>query len=146
MEHHGFTGVIFGHAGDANVHVNPLVDVTTPGWRERVSAALDEVVTLTSVLGGTLAGEHGDGRLRTPLLTRVWANDALVLFDLVKKCFDPRAIFNPGVKVALPGQQPIGDIKYDPDLPPLSPSARRALDHVAEARAYGSFRLDLLTR
>jgi FAD/FMN-containing dehydrogenase len=146
MEHHGFPGVIFGHAGDANVHVNPLVDVTKPGWRDRVSAALDEVVTLTSVLGGTLAGEHGDGRLRTPLLTRVWANDALVLFDLVKKCFDPRGIFNPGVKVALPGQQPIGDIKYDPALAPLSPSARRALDHVTEARAYGSFRLDLLTR
>ena len=146
LEHHGFPGVIFGHAGDANVHVNPLVDVTKPGWKERVSAALDEVVTLTSVLGGTLAGEHGDGRLRTPLLTRVWANDAMVLFDLVKKCFDPRGILNPGVKVALPGQQPINDIKYDPDLAALTPAARRALDEVTEARAYGRFRLDLLTR
>lgn len=144
MEHHGFAGVIFGHAGDANVHVNPLVDVTKAGWRERVSAALDEVVTLTSVLGGTLAGEHGDGRLRTPLLPRVWADDALVLFDLVKKCFDPRGIFNPGVKVALPGQKPLGDIKYDPELAPLTPAARRALDQVTEARAYGRFRLDLL--
>ncbi len=145
MEHHGFAGVIFGHAGDANVHVNPLVDVTSPGWRDRISAALDEVVTLTSVLGGTLAGEHGDGRLRTPFMPRVWANDALVLFDLVKKCFDPRGIFNPGVKVAVPGQQAIGDIKYDPTLPPLTAPARRALTHVTEARAYGRFRLDLLT-
>jgi FAD/FMN-containing dehydrogenase len=146
MEHHGFAGVIFGHAGDANVHVNPLVDVTQPGWRDRIAAALDEVVTLTSVLGGTLAGEHGDGRLRTPFMTRMWANDALVLFDLVKKCFDPRGILNPGVKVAVPGQQPIGDIKYDPTLPPLTPAAQRALTHVADARAYGGFRLALLTR
>ena len=145
LEHHGFAGVIFGHAGDANVHVNPLVDVTKPGWRDRVSAALDEVVTLTSALGGTLAGEHGDGRLRTPLLPRVWANDAMVLFDLVKKCFDPRGVLNPGVKVALPGQKPIGDIKYDPVLPPLTAPARRALDHVSAARAYGRFRLELLT-
>jgi len=144
LDHHGFPGVIFGHAGDANVHVNPLVDVTKAGWRNRVEAALNEVVTLTAVLGGTLAGEHGDGRLRTPFMHRIWANDAIVLFELVKRCFDPRGIFNPGVKVALPGQQPLGDIKYDPALPPLSPSARRALDVVSEQRAYGRFRLEML--
>jgi len=144
MAHHGFTCVIFGHAGDANVHVNPLVDITKAGWRERVGAALEEVVALTIVLGGTLAGEHGDGRLRTPFMTRVWANDALVLFGLVKGCFDPRGILNPGVKVALPGQTPLSAIKYDPELPPLTPAARRALDLVGDTRAYGSFRLDLL--
>ena len=145
LEHHGFAGVIFGHAGDANVHVNPLVNVHTPDWRAHVEAALDEVVALTTVLGGTLAGEHGDGRLRTPFLTRVWANDAVVLFDLVKRCFDPRGIFNPGVKVALPGQQALTDIKYDPALASLTPAARRALDVVSEERAYARFRLDLLT-
>ncbi len=144
MEHHGFTGVIFGHAGDANVHVNPLVDLSRPDWRARVEAALDEVVTLTAVLGGTLAGEHGDGRLRTPFMSRMWAADATVLFELVKRCFDPRGIFNPGVKVALPGQRALHDIKYDPGLPPLSPVARRALDVVADRRAYAEFRLDLL--
>lgn len=144
LEHHGMPGVIFGHAGDANVHVNPLVDITQAGWRERVAAVLDEVVTLTSVLGGTLAGEHGDGRLRTPFMERVWANDAIVLFDLVKRCFDPRGILNPGVKVAVPGQKPITDIKYDPALAPLSSRARAALDLVANTRGYGRFRLGLL--
>ena len=144
MEHHGFTGVIFGHAGDANVHVNPLVDVRRPDWRAHVDAALDEVVTLTAVLGGTLCGEHGDGRLRTPFMRRMWANDATVLFDLVKRCFDPRGIFNPGVKVATPGQVAVTDIKYDPALAPLTPAARSALDHVADTRAYASFRLDLI--
>ncbi len=145
MEHHGFTGVIFGHAGDANVHVNPLVDVRQPDWRTHVEAALDEVVTLTAVLGGTLCGEHGDGRLRTPFMRRMWANDAMVLFNLVKRCFDPRGIFNPGVKVAIPGQVPLTDIKYDPTLVPLTPAARAALDIVADDRAYASFRLDLLS-
>jgi len=145
MAHHGFTCVIFGHAGDANVHVNPLVDITQAGWRERVGAALEEVVALTIVLGGTLAGEHGDGRLRTPFVERVWANDALVLFELVKGCFDPRGILNPGVKIALPGQTPLPAIKYDPALPPLTPAARTALDLVSDTRAYGSFRLDLLS-
>lgn len=145
LEHHGFIGVIFGHAGDANVHVNPLVDVRRPDWRAHVEAALDEVVTLTAVLGGTLAGEHGDGRLRTPFMARMWASDATVLFELVKRCFDPRGIFNPGVKVALPGQRPLTDIKYDPKLVPLTPAAERALRTVNDERAYAQFRLDLLT-
>jgi hypothetical protein len=62
----------------------------------------------------------------------------------VKLAFDPARILNPGVKVPLPGQRPVDDVKYDPALPPLPPAARRALDHVADARAYARFRLDLL--
>src|SRR6185503_16468431 len=56
--------VIFGHAGDAHIHVNPLVDVSDSRWRERVDAILNAVTDLVAQLGGSLAGEHGDGRLR----------------------------------------------------------------------------------
>src|SRR5213596_3010714 len=97
-------GVIFGHAGVAHVHVNPLVDVRQPDWRERVSGLLDDVVALTARLGGTLTGEHGDGSIRTPLLECVWHKDAIKSFALIKKAFDPRNILNPGVKVPLKGQ------------------------------------------
>ncbi|MFL5550264.1 MAG: FAD-binding oxidoreductase, partial [Gemmatimonadaceae bacterium] len=100
-------GVIFGHAGDAHVHVNPLIDTTQTDWRKRVSQLLDDVVALTVRLGGTLTGEHGDGRIRTPLLKRVWHKDALLAFALVKNAFESANIFNPGVKVALPGQDPL---------------------------------------
>jgi FAD/FMN-containing dehydrogenase len=138
------SGVIFGHAGDAHVHVNPLVDVGEPDWREKVSGLLDDVVGLTAKLGGTLTGEHGDGRLRTPLLDRVWHKDAIRAFSLVKKSFDPRNIFNPGVKVPLPDQRAIENIKYDPALPALPREARAALDSVVKARAYDQFRLSLI--
>lgn len=138
------SGVIFGHAGDAHVHVNPLVDVRQPDWRDKVSGLLEDVVGLTASLGGTLTGEHGDGRLRTPLLDRVWHKDALRAFALVKKTFDPENVFNPGVKVPLPDQRAIGDIKYDPSLPPLPPEARAALDKMVSSRAYDQFRLSLI--
>jgi FAD/FMN-containing dehydrogenase len=137
-------GVIFGHAGDANVHVNPLVDLRRDDWRARVAALLEEVTALAARLGGTLTGEHGDGRLRTPLLHRTWSGDALALFGAVKRAFDPDGVLNPGVKVARPGQAPLGDIKYDPDLPPLPAGARAALDRVADKREYARFRLDML--
>jgi hypothetical protein len=144
LDRHGLRGVIFGHAGDAHVHVNPLVDVGRPNWREAVSAVLDEVVELTARLDGTLAGEHGDGRLRTPLLARTWSREATLLFELVKRSFDPTGILNPGVKVPVDGQTALGPVKYDPAIEALPPAARRALDTVAEERAYDRLRLELL--
>jgi len=138
------SGVIFGHAGDAHVHVNPLVDVRQPDWRARITSLLEDVVALTRTLGGTLTGEHGDGRLQTPLLARVWHKDAIKAFGQIKKAFDPQNIFNPGVKVPLTGQKPLGDIKYDPSLPPLPEKARSALDDIVKSRAYDRFRLSLI--
>ena len=138
------SGVIFGHAGDAHIHVNPLVDVRQPDWRARITGLLEDVVALTRTLGGTLTGEHGDGRIRTPLLSRVWHKDAIKAFGQVKHAFDPQNILNPGVKVPVSGQQPLGDIKYDPSLPGLPEKARVALDDVVKARAYDRFRLSLI--
>ncbi len=136
--------VIFGHAGDAHVHVNPLVDVRPGDWRERVARILDQVTALAASLGGTLTGEHGDGRLRTPLMPRVWSDAARHRFADVKRAFDPTGILNPGVKVATAGELPLGDIKYDPALASLPPRARASLDRVEAQRAYARSRLDLL--
>lgn len=137
-------GVIFGHAGDAHIHVNPLVDVRRPDWRPRIEALLAEVTALVASLGGTVSGEHGDGRLRAPLLADVWGGEIVERFALVKRAFDPANILNPGAKVARPSDAGVGDVKYDPELAPLSPNARRALAHVERERAYSAFRLDLL--
>ena len=144
LERHGLRGVIFGHAGDAHMHVNPLVDVRLPDWRARVEGLLDEVTSLVSALGGTVAGAHGDGRLRAPLMPRVWSLHAIARFAALKQAFDPLGIFNPGAKVAVAAAEPLGDVKYDPALAPLPATARAALDRVERDRAYAHFRLDLL--
>ena len=144
LARNGIRGVIFGHAGDAHVHVNPLIDVSASDWRGRMTRVLDEVTELVARLGGTLTGEHGDGRLRTPLLDRVWFDDARARFALVKRCFDPARIFNPGVKVPTAGERALEQIKYDPSLPPLPASASAALARVERERGYALSRLELL--
>ena len=144
LDRWGVRGVIFGHAGDAHVHVNPLVDVSRPDWRQQVEGLLEDVVALTARLGGTLAGEHGDGRLRTPLIDRIWPPAARELFGLIKRAFDPAAILNPGVKVPLPGQRALEAIKYDPLLPDLLERARLALERVEHGRLYARSRLELI--
>lgn len=140
----GVHGVIFGHAGDAHAHVNPLIDVDEPEWRSHVTGLLDEVTALVASLGGTIAAEHGDGRLRTPLLDRVLPERTLTAMRLVKHALDPAGVLNPGVKVPLPGQASPGGIKYDPALPPLPPRAAAALRAVDRRRAYAESRLALL--
>jgi len=136
-----FTGVIFGHAGDAHIHVNPLIDTTQPDWRDRVHRALLEACELTARLGGTLAGEHGDGRLRAPLLQHIWNTEALAAFANVKAAADPTGVLNAGCKVAPADSFLRGDIRYDPAIPPLSPSARTILDQVEQTRDWSRFRL-----
>ncbi len=140
-----FRGVIFGHAGDAHVHANALVDVRDDDWQPRARQFFDQVVALTASLGGTLAGEHGDGRLRTPVLDQVWPPEARALFARIKAAFDPAGILNPGVKVPTAGEEgPLSRIKYDPSLSPLPTEARRALERVERERAYDRNRLEML--
>ncbi|MHB0962501.1 MAG: FAD-binding oxidoreductase [Gemmatimonadaceae bacterium] len=141
LERHGVRGVIFGHAGDAHAHVNAMVDVRDADWRARARALMDDVTGLVALLGGTLAAEHGDGRLRTPLMFRVWDARAMALFARVKLAFDPLGILNPGVKIPRAGDDPLASVKYDPALPPLPADARAALDRIVRERDWAAFRL-----
>ncbi|WP_411281205.1 FAD-binding oxidoreductase [Gemmatimonas sp.] len=142
LEHFDMPGVIFGHAGDAHAHVNPLVDVTRSGWRDRVYGILDRVCELTAVLGGTLSGEHGDGRLRAPLMDRVWGLEARAAFAHVKDAADPSGVLNPGCKIARDGDRPFADLRHDPDAAPLPTAARAVLDDIERTRDWNRFRLD----
>jgi FAD/FMN-containing dehydrogenase len=112
LARHGLPAVIFGHAGDGNLHVNPLVDIAKPGWRAEAEAIVYEVAEGVARLGGTMAGEHGDGRLRAPLLETIWGSEIVAAFRAVKDAFDPLGILNPGVILPLPGQRPLDAIKY----------------------------------
>jgi hypothetical protein len=102
------------------------------------------VTALVARLGGTVAGEHGDGRLRAPLLEQVWSPEALALFAATKRAFDSTGIFNPGVKIRAPEGRPLEDVKYDPALPPLPSPARAALDHIVRTKQWHASRLALL--
>ncbi|HEX5560659.1 MAG TPA: FAD-binding and (Fe-S)-binding domain-containing protein [Nocardioidaceae bacterium] len=96
----GLAGVPYGHFGDGCVHVRidfPLREREGPAvYRRFVEAAAD----LTAAHGGSLSGEHGDGRARSELLDRMYSPEMLSLFAGVKHLFDPQDVLNPGVLVA----------------------------------------------
>jgi FAD/FMN-containing dehydrogenase len=136
--------VIFGHAADANIHVNPLIDVRRDGWQSVVERFLHGVAHLALVGGGTLSGEHGDGRIRAPLLDRCWSPAVVKRFRSLKEAFDPDYLLNPGVKLEAP-RGVSWTVKYDPGSAPLSAPAASALGRVERERSYASFRLGMLT-
>jgi Fe-S oxidoreductase/FAD/FMN-containing dehydrogenase len=89
---------IFGHAGDCNLHCNPMLnqkDARDLAVMEDVAA---EFTDLVIGLDGSLSGEHGDGRLRTPYLRRAYG-PLVDAFEEVKRLFDPQDLLNPGIIV-----------------------------------------------
>ena len=58
--------VVFGHAGDGNLHPNIMTDKRNAEEMERVEAAIGELFSNALALGGTLSGEHGIGFMKAP--------------------------------------------------------------------------------
>jgi FAD/FMN-containing dehydrogenase len=138
----GIPVVVFGHAGDGHVHVNILPEVARAGWEDAVAGLLDEITDLVVRLGGTPSGEHGDGRLRASLLSRVYGADIVGLFGLVKRAFDPLAIFAPGV--VLPSGDPaISRLKTGGKAIPLPADIATALRNIERTGGYARHRLEL---
>lgn len=98
LAEHRLEAAIFGHAGDAILHVNPMLDPADPNIGPKMERVAEEYGEMVLGLGGALSGEHGDGRLRTPFLSRAYGG-VTELFRGVKKLFDPEGILNPGIKV-----------------------------------------------
>jgi FAD/FMN-containing dehydrogenase/Fe-S oxidoreductase len=97
MAEHGLDGLTYGHFGDGCVHVR--IDFpfsTAPGRYRQFAVAAAQLV---GKYGGSMSGEHGDGRARGELLPYMYSPEAIETIAAVKAIFDPGNVFNPGVLV-----------------------------------------------
>ncbi|TLS37873.1 FAD-binding oxidoreductase [Pseudalkalibacillus caeni] len=88
--------VVFGHAGDGNLHPNLLLDKEDAGQLERAELAVKEIFQSALELGGTLSGEHGIGMLKSPFLKNEVGETGIDMMRRIKKAWDPNNILNPG--------------------------------------------------
>jgi len=93
---HGLLFVIFGHAGDGNLHPKIMYDRNNPQQVQKISAAVGEIFHLTCNLGGTLTGEHGIGLAKAPFMLLEHSQTSLDLMSAIKNLVDPNNILNPG--------------------------------------------------
>ncbi|MEO7589283.1 MAG: FAD-binding and (Fe-S)-binding domain-containing protein [Arachnia sp.] len=99
LERHGLHALPYGHFGDGCVHARIDFPFTKDGGAARYRAFVVEAAQLVASHGGSMSGEHGDGRARSELLRYMYTPEALGLFGAVKNIFDPRNLLNPGVLV-----------------------------------------------
>ena len=97
--------VVFGHAGDGNLHPNILTNKHNLEEMQRVERAIEELFRCTLELGGTLSGEHGIGYMKAPFLEWETGRDGFALARQVKDSVDPKGLLNPGKMFSAISQQ-----------------------------------------
>jgi glycolate oxidase len=90
---------VLGHAGDGNLHATLLTDERDKKEMERVEQAIDEILTATLALGGTLTGEHGIGRVKRKFLPLQMGEGGMMAMKAIKRALDPNNILNPGLRL-----------------------------------------------
>ncbi|MBS4874825.1 MAG: FAD-binding protein, partial [Actinomyces sp.] len=100
MEEFDIDGLLYGHFGDGCVHVRLAMPLETPEGVAHSHAFLQSAARICTAHGGSVSGEHGDGRARGELLRFMYSPEMLDLFARVKHVFDPDNLLNPGVLAA----------------------------------------------
>ena len=90
---YGFKVPCFGHAGDGNIHVNVMIDISQIDEGHK---CIEEIFQLVVDMGGTLSGEHGIGTSKAPFMGIAFNEQEINMFKDIKKSFDPNNILNPG--------------------------------------------------
>ncbi|MGD9851621.1 MAG: FAD-binding and (Fe-S)-binding domain-containing protein [Nitrospirales bacterium] len=92
---------IFGHVGNGNAHILPLLDLQDQrDFSTMVQAHCDIHQVVLDRFQGSICGEHGDGRIRSEVVRAMYGEELYNIFVQVKRAFDPQNLMNPGVKLS----------------------------------------------
>ncbi|MFX1262848.1 MAG: FAD-binding oxidoreductase [Promethearchaeota archaeon] len=100
LESQGMEYVIFGHIGDNHLHVNML-----PRNNEEVPQGMDNYMTFAKravELGGTVAAEHGIGKLKRDFLVVMYGEEGIKEIQTVKRALDPKWLLNRENMISVP--------------------------------------------
>jgi FAD/FMN-containing dehydrogenase/Fe-S oxidoreductase len=96
LDEHDTFASYYAHAGPGVLHIRPLVNTKTAEGVETLESIADAVTDLVVEYGGSVSGEHGDGRARTQWNRKLYGDDLWATFRELKSAFDPKWLLNPG--------------------------------------------------
>ncbi|WP_342000181.1 FAD-binding oxidoreductase [Microbacterium sp. LWH7-1.2] len=96
LEAHGLTGIMYGHFGAGCMHIRISYDLRTESGREVFRAFTHDAARLVVRHGGSLSGEHGDGRARSELLPVMYSASMMNSFRRFRALWDGLGLLNPG--------------------------------------------------
>ncbi|GHU26748.1 lactate dehydrogenase [Betaproteobacteria bacterium] len=96
---HRLHGLPYGHFGEGCIHCRIDFPFDRSGGAADYRAFMLEAGDLVVKYGGSMSGEHGDGRARSELLSKMYSPESIDLFARIKRLFDPGNLLNPGILV-----------------------------------------------
>lgn len=102
LKQYGLHSVHYAHAGSGELHLRPIINLKTAEGNRLFRQIAEEIAALVKQYGGSLSGEHGDGRLRGEFIPFMIGEKNYRLLEEVKRTWDPDGIFNPGKIVQTP--------------------------------------------
>ncbi|OYR51681.1 FAD-binding and (Fe-S)-binding domain-containing protein [Halorubrum sp. Ea8] len=96
FEDHDTFGSFYAHAGPGCMHVRPLINTKNAEGTETMVSISDAATDLAVKYGGSVSGEHGDGRARTQWNRKLYGDRLWHVFQDLKTAFDPDWLLNPG--------------------------------------------------
>ena len=99
LKRYNVTAAVHGHGGNGHFHFYPLLDFTRKSTPQVIVKMAEEFFKVALKYDGNICGEHNDGIIRTPHLSKMFSKNAIKLFEETEHIFDPDDIFNPGKKV-----------------------------------------------
>ncbi|MEA3285760.1 MAG: FAD-binding and (Fe-S)-binding domain-containing protein [Candidatus Marinimicrobia bacterium] len=121
LKHYDYTdAVIFGHAGDGNLHFKLSLDLSRERTLQNYRKFMEDLVELViNKYDGSLKAEHGTGRNMAPFVQREWGTEAYRIMQELKLLLDPSSILNPDVLISSDDQIHLKNIKPIPRVDPL---------------------------
>jgi len=92
---HDLTFGVFGHIGDGNLHIRPLFDLNNEEEFRLAQDIYDRVYEKVIESGGSITAEHADGRLRAPIVRKLYGDEIYDIFRKIKTLLDPDNILSP---------------------------------------------------
>ena len=93
----GVPVLMYAHASVGLIHVRPVLDLKNQEDIDHMKAIAGYSFELVKKYNGSISGEHGDGRTRSPFLEAYFGKDIYKALKQVKEIFDPAGILNPGI-------------------------------------------------
>jgi FAD/FMN-containing dehydrogenase/Fe-S oxidoreductase len=103
----------YAHAGPGVLHIRPLLNLKTDSGVEEMDAIAERITDLVVEYGGSVSGEHGDGKARTKWNRKLYGEEIWETFRELKTAFDPDWLLNPG---NICGEaDPTENLRFDPE-------------------------------
>ena len=111
FESMGVSGTAYGHAGNGNLHIRPMLDLKNEDDLKKMTIIAERVHEIVKDMNGTMSGEHADGLARTPYMKDFFP-ELYPIFEKIKKLFDPNNMMNPGKIVSDSPQHVSDNLRY----------------------------------